>query len=206
MKSRDVIIVGAGAAGLSAAKVLKKYGIEDILVLERESEVGGLPRHSHHPGFGFSQFGIPYFGPSYVRRLLRECKDVPIQRQTTVCQLNPGGELTIANQNGMTTIKAEAVLITTGIRESSGVSQLIRSQRPWGFVFNWSRSAVLAFQSAAAISSSNYHRFRMGVLFRCANIEESQAKTCCDCGRASEFNYTFLGRKSKLTRAQNSYF
>ena len=142
MNQHDVIIVGAGAAGLSAARVLKRCGIEDILVLERETQAGGLPRHSHHPGFGFSQFGIPYFGPSYVRRLLKECKDISIQTQTTVCQLNPGGELTIADQNGMMTTKAKAVLITTGIRESSGVSQLISSQRPWGM---FSTGAVQQF-------------------------------------------------------------
>ncbi len=142
MNQHDVIVVGAGAAGLSAARVLKRCGIEDVLVLERETQAGGLPRHSHHPGFGFSQFGIPYFGPSYVRRLLKECKDVSIQTQTTVCQLNPGGELTIADPKGMTTTKAKAVLITTGIRESSGVSQLISSERPWGM---FSTGAVQQF-------------------------------------------------------------
>ena len=142
MKQHDVIVVGAGAAGLSAARVLKRCGIDDVLVLERETQAGGLPRHSHHPGFGFSQFGIPYSGPSYVRRLLKECKDISIQTQATVCQLNPGGDLTIADPKGMVTAKAKAVLITTGIRESSGASQLISSQRPWGM---FSTGAVQQF-------------------------------------------------------------
>lgn len=142
MKSHEVVIVGAGAAGLSAASTLRRCGITDILLLERETEPGGLPRHSHHSGFGFSQFGFPYRGPDYVRRLLKECEGLSIQTKTAVVQLHPGGRIDIVNQDGEQDIAAKAVLLTTGIRESSGASRLISNRRPWGI---FSTGAVQQF-------------------------------------------------------------
>ncbi len=132
MSEHDVIIVGAGAAGLSAARVLRRAGVQKILVLERESRAGGLPRHSDHPGFGFSQFKRPYRGPDYAARLIKECEGIDIRTSATVCDILPGGALSVASQSGMDQFSAKAVLLTTGTREMAGVSRLVGSSRPWG--------------------------------------------------------------------------
>ena len=128
----DVIIIGGGPAGLSAASILFRSGVSNLVVVEREQQPGGIPRHTLHPGFGFSQFGWPYFGPAYVNRLLRECQNVEIRTGTTVTRLDPGGTIEIADQSGLKILHARAVLITTGIRESPVTTQLVTTDRPWG--------------------------------------------------------------------------
>ena len=142
MPEYDVVIVGGGAAGLSAARILKRSGIHSIIVLEREQKPGGLPRHSHHPGFGFSQFGIPYIGPRYVNRLLKECSGVEIKTATTVTKLLPDGQVEVADESGMYQISARAVLLTTGIREAPAPARLLSGNRPWGI---YTTSAIQQF-------------------------------------------------------------
>ena len=60
---RDVVIVGGGPAGLAAAAALKKMGIEDILIIEREKQTGGILRQCIHDGFGLTRFGETLSGP-----------------------------------------------------------------------------------------------------------------------------------------------
>ena len=142
MHEYDVVIVGGGAAGLSAARILKRSGIHNIIVLEREQKPGGLPRHSHHPGFGFSQFGIPYIGPRYVNRLLNECTGVEIKTATTVTRLLPDGQVEVADESGIYQMSARAVLLTTGIREAPAPARLLSGNRPWGI---YTTSAIQQF-------------------------------------------------------------
>ncbi len=59
MESHDVIIVGGGPTGLSAARRLADLGIRDVVVLEREAEAGGIPRHCGHLGFGWQSHQAP---------------------------------------------------------------------------------------------------------------------------------------------------
>ena len=86
LQSRDVLIVGAGPAGLSAAIELKKQGIKNILVVDREPEAGGMPRFCHHTGFGSDDLWRMYTGPRYARyyRELAEKHDVEIRTSTTI--------------------------------------------------------------------------------------------------------------------------
>ena len=69
MKRREVAIVGGGPAGLSAARRLHELGIRDVVVLEREREAGGVPRHCGHTGFGLREFKRLLQGPGYTQRL-----------------------------------------------------------------------------------------------------------------------------------------
>ena len=117
---------------MSAACRLQRLGVPNLLVLEREREFGGIPRHTTHPGFGFSQFGWPYTGPAYVRRLLRGCRHVELRQSSTVTRLQPGGVIEVASEQGLESLQGKAVLITTGIRENSGAARLVSSDRPWG--------------------------------------------------------------------------
>jgi cation diffusion facilitator CzcD-associated flavoprotein CzcO len=66
----DVAIVGAGPAGLAAATQLRMRGVERVVVLDRETEAGGVPRHCGHPPFGIREFHRVLTGPQYAKRLV----------------------------------------------------------------------------------------------------------------------------------------
>jgi NADPH-dependent 2,4-dienoyl-CoA reductase/sulfur reductase-like enzyme len=107
--------------------------VDDVVVLEREAEAGGVPRHCHHPGFGFSQFHWPYSGPAYARRLRRDVDGIDIRTGVSVLALRPGGELEIATPGGLDTMTGRAILLATGIRETPRAPRLISGERPaWG--------------------------------------------------------------------------
>lgn len=133
MSRHDALIVGGGPAGLSAARVLREMGVKDIVVLEREQEAGGVPRHCHHPGFGFSQFHWPYTGPTYAQRLRRDADGVDLRTVASVVALHPGGKIEIATPDGLETMSGRTVLLATGIRESPRAARLVSGDRPpWG--------------------------------------------------------------------------
>ena len=133
MSRHDAIIVGGGPAGLSAARVLREAGVDDVVVLEREAEAGGVPRHCHHAGFGFSQFHWPYSGPAYARRLRRDVKGIDLRTGASVLALRPAGELSIVTANGLETMTGRTVLLATGVRETPRATRLVSGERPaWG--------------------------------------------------------------------------
>ena len=82
----DVVIVGAGPAGLTAARYLRTSGVPSVLVLEREAEAGGIPRHSDHLGYGVRDLRTLLSGPAYARRLAEraEAAGADIRLSTTV--------------------------------------------------------------------------------------------------------------------------
>jgi NADPH-dependent 2,4-dienoyl-CoA reductase/sulfur reductase-like enzyme len=131
----DVAIIGAGPAGLAAALALKARGIARVIVLERETEAGGIPRHCGHRTFGLSEFGWPMTGPAYARRLAAKAQaaGIEIRPRTTVTALKPGGELALSDPaSGPSTLKARRVLIATGVRETPRSARLIGGSRPLG--------------------------------------------------------------------------
>jgi pyruvate/2-oxoglutarate dehydrogenase complex dihydrolipoamide dehydrogenase (E3) component len=117
-----VLIVGAGPAGLAAARALANQGIGGILVIDRDDKPGGLPRFCHHPGFGLEYARWPHSGPGFVARLLRDLEgaDVRIACKTTLLSLRDGPEAEIVGPSfGLRWIRPQAILIATGIRESN---------------------------------------------------------------------------------------
>jgi glycerol-3-phosphate dehydrogenase len=129
----EVLIVGAGPAGLSAAIELKKQGIKDILVVDREPEAGGMPRFCHHTGFGRADLWRMYTGPRYAKyyRELAEKHGVEVRTSTTITGWSER-KLTYTSPSGLGEIEAKAVLLATGIRERPRAARMIPGTRPQG--------------------------------------------------------------------------
>ena len=123
--SCDVAIIGGGPAGLATAIELKKLGVADVIVLERNSEAGGNPRHCGHSPFGMREFKRVYFGPQYAKKLVTTAlkSGVDIALNTTVTSFEKGGLLTLSSEQGLTQLQAKKVVLSTGIREKATLSQ-----------------------------------------------------------------------------------
>lgn len=132
MESHDVIIVGGGPTGLSAARRLADLGIRDVVVLEREAEAGGIPRHCGHLGFGWQSHRRLWSGPRFAAELRKSAKDLDVRTATTVVELSKDGQLRVQGGTGITEMKAKHVLIATGTRETPRSARLVGGARPQG--------------------------------------------------------------------------
>jgi thioredoxin reductase len=133
MAQSDVLVIGAGPAGLSAATDLARRGVT-VTVLDREEQAGGIPRHCNHPPYGLREFHRLMRGPTYAARLVDEALavGVTIRTKTTVTALHPGGRVEITSPQGLETLTARAVLLATGVRETSRAARLIGGEKPGG--------------------------------------------------------------------------
>jgi NADPH-dependent 2,4-dienoyl-CoA reductase/sulfur reductase-like enzyme len=132
VKTHDVIILGAGPAGLSAAAELKSLGVKDVVVIDREKEGGGIPRHCGHTGYGLLQFGKLMSGPDFARRLVDRARDVDLRLGHTALKLEPNARLQITGPNGPETLQAQKILLAMGARETPRSARLVSGTRPWG--------------------------------------------------------------------------
>lgn len=130
----DVAIIGAGPSGLAAAITLKKKGIERVIVLERESEAGGIPRHCGHPPFGVREFNRILSGPSYANKVVSTAQDagVEIWINSTVTKLDNSTQLSVITVDGACKVKAKRILLATGTREKPRSARFISGQRAMG--------------------------------------------------------------------------
>lgn len=133
-READVVIVGAGPAGLSAATELRRTGVGRVLVLDRDAEPGGVPRHCGHSPYGLREFSRPMLGPSYARALVAQAQaaGTEIISGTTVTALREGPHLSVTSNEGTGEIAARLVLLATGIRETSRAGRLIGGTKPGG--------------------------------------------------------------------------
>lgn len=130
----DVAIVGSGPSGIAAATALSKAGFKDIVVYEREADIGGIPRHTHHPSFGLRVFKRPMSGPKFIAALVRRCPDVRFETGTTITALRPRGVLELASASGLQTICARHIILATGAREIPRHGRLVPGLRPQGVI------------------------------------------------------------------------
>jgi len=131
----DVAIVGAGPAGLAAAIAAKENGAKRVVVIERESHLGGILNQCIHNGFGLHVFGEELTGPEYAARFEDKAAalDITCLTQTMVLDISPSRVLTVVGpQTGFCTIEAGAIVLAMGCRERSAGALMLPGGRPAG--------------------------------------------------------------------------
>ncbi|MEV2253466.1 FAD-dependent oxidoreductase [Streptomyces sp. NPDC050147] len=126
----DVLVVGAGPAGLAAAARLAASRAGTVEVLEREARAGGVPRHCHHGGFG--RWGVT--GPRYAESLVEAALGAGAAVRTGVSATGWAGPLSVdtTGPHGLERITARAVVLATGARERPRAARLVPGTRPAG--------------------------------------------------------------------------
>ena len=133
-RETDVLVVGAGPAGLASAIEMKRLGVNGVTVVDREPEAGGMPRMCHHTGFGIWDFHRLLSGPRYARRYaeLAKASGVEILTSTVVTGWDSARALTYTSPSGVGVISGNAVLLATGVRERPRPARLVPGTRPHG--------------------------------------------------------------------------
>lgn len=129
-----VAIVGAGPSGLRAAAELAATLKGQVLVLDREAEPGGIPRHCFHPGYGIRDLHRFMSGPSYARTLADGAvrAGAEIVTNATVTGWTSAGGLQVTAPDGRFEVRAEATILATGARERPRAARRIAGDRPNG--------------------------------------------------------------------------
>lgn len=130
----QVLVVGAGPAGLAAAIGLKRLGVKEVLVVDREPEAGGMPRFCRHWGFGIFDLHRLFTGPGYARHYVKNAQrqGVEIRTQTTVIDWTGDRNCVVTSPAGLQEIQPQAVLLATGCRERPRAARWIAGDRPCG--------------------------------------------------------------------------
>jgi thioredoxin reductase len=130
----DVLIVGAGPAGLAAAIELRRRTGAQVLVVDRERDPGGVPRHSAHTGYGLRDLRRVMTGPAYARHYAATAAGAgaQIRAAATVTGWTPDRAAIVTSADGIQTVTARAVLLATGCRERPRPARLVPGDRPPG--------------------------------------------------------------------------
>lgn len=135
MKQVQLAIIGGGPAGLAAAIAAREKGVEDILIIERDKELGGILNQCIHAGFGLHTFGQELTGPEYAGRFIDRVQQmhIPYLLRTMVLDLSEDRVLTVTGpETGLIQIRAQAVILAMGCRERPRGALNIPGYRPAG--------------------------------------------------------------------------
>ena len=131
---KDVVIIGAGPAGLAACVELVKNGVKDIVVIEREPFAGGILNQCIHDGFGVIKFNEVLTGPEYAQKYIDEARELGIEILTSsmVVNVSSDKEITVMSSKGLGIYKAKAIILAMGCRERTRGAIGIPGTRPAG--------------------------------------------------------------------------
>jgi thioredoxin reductase len=135
IKQVDVAIIGGGPAGLSAAVSAKEQGAKDVLVIERDTVLGGILNQCIHAGFGLHTFGRELTGPEYALQYIEMLKktDVEVWLDTMVLSIGQDRRITmVSSEHGFCTVQAKAIVLAMGCRERPRGALAIPGTRPAG--------------------------------------------------------------------------
>ena len=133
----NVVVVGGGPAGLGAAVEAKRNGAKDVLIIERDRELGGILNQCIHNGFGLHEFKEELTGPEYAHKFIEMVKEEKIDYMLDTMVLNISEDKTIEalGEEGIINIQADAIVLAMGCRERTRGAIDIPGYRPAG-VYN----------------------------------------------------------------------
>ncbi|ADO83510.1 NAD(P)/FAD-dependent oxidoreductase [Ilyobacter polytropus] len=132
---RELVVIGGGPAGLAAAIEAKNNGVKDILVIERDKELGGILQQCIHNGFGLHEFKEELTGPEYAQRFINQMMELGIEYKldTMVLHMDNSKKLQLINTvDGYMEVEAEAIIMAMGCRERTRGAISIPGDRPAG--------------------------------------------------------------------------
>ena len=134
MRKHDLIVIGGGPAGMAAAVAAWDAGCTDVVILDREAELGGILLQCIHNGFGLHKLGRELTGPEYAAVYAQKVaeRNITVYRETTVTAITPDKLVIAQNRQGILQLQAKAVILAMGCRERSRGALNICGSRPSG--------------------------------------------------------------------------
>jgi NADPH-dependent 2,4-dienoyl-CoA reductase/sulfur reductase-like enzyme len=130
----DLVVVGAGPAGLASAMKAKEAGLEKVMIVERGEYLGGLLDQCIHTGFGLQYFKEDLTGPEYAKRFIEKVSDLKVKTmlKSMVLTIDSGRRIKFSNSEGIHTLNAKSIILAMGCRERSRESLRVPGTRPAG--------------------------------------------------------------------------
>ena len=137
MRNVDLLVIGGGSAGMAAAIKAREEGVQDILIVEKDNNLGGILNQCIHNGFGLTEFKEELSGPEYLARFVKQVEElkIPYELNTMVIDMTPDKVVTISNKDsGVEQIKAKAIVMATGCYERGAGAIQIPGDRCSGII------------------------------------------------------------------------